>query len=547
MTAPLVILQARTGSQRLPGKALLDFHGLPLAVLAARRAGNRGARVIVATSCDLSDDALAETLRRHGIAVTRGPLDDVLGRFVAALGETPDAAPVVRLTGDNILPDGALIADVVADFEARGMDYVTTTDPASGLPYGCAVEITRAGHLRQAATEARTAHEHEHVTPAIRARFGVRVFTGHAGQGAGHLRCTIDCLDDFHALHRATPTATDLTARPWQDWVACLRTAPDAPCGRGPVRDLVLGTAQLGMSYGIARRSSPDAAEGGRMLRRAITEGVTHLDTARAYGESEALIGALHARGWEGRARVITKLSPLDELGPETTPAEAGARAENSMLRSRLALRSDRLDCVLLHRAAQLDAWDGAVFAEMERWQAEGRIGTLGVSVQSPEELRAALARDTVGHVQLPCNILDYRWDSMADDIRAARRDRGLVVHVRSALFQGLLGCDEPDLWRRAHVADAGAVTDWLAAEAARLGRESAVALGLAWARGLDWADGVVVGCDGLDQLHDTVRLFNQSALSQDEIVALASDRPFLELQSLDPAKWVGSRSQGGS
>jgi spore coat polysaccharide biosynthesis protein SpsF len=541
MTAPLVILQARTGSHRLPGKALLDFHGLPLAVLAARRAGNRGARVIVATSRDPSDDALADTLRRHRIAVMLGPLADVLGRFVAALGESPDAAPVVRLTGDNILPDGALIADVLAAFEAEGMDYVTTTDPASGLPYGCAVEITRAGHLRRAAAEAHGAHEREHVTPAIRARFGVRVFTGHAGQGAAHLRSTIDCLDDYHALHRATPAGTDLAAWPWQDWVAHLKTAPGAPRGAHPVRDLVPGTAQLGMAYGIARRGSPDGAEGLEMLQRAIIEGVTHLDTARGYGESEALIGALHARGWEGRARVVTKLSPLDELGPGATPGEARARAEASLLRSCLALRRDRLDCVLLHRAAHLDAWEGAVFAELERWQVEGRIGTLGVSVQSPDELRAALARDSVGHVQLPCNILDHRWDGMAGAIRAARRDRRLVVHVRSALLQGLLGCGDAALWRRAHVADADAVSGWLARQAARLGRESAVALGLAWARGLDWADGVVVGCDSLDQLHDTVRLFRQPALSRDEIAALAADRPHLAPSSLDPAQWAAA------
>lgn len=541
MTAPLVILQARTGSHRLPGKALLDFHGLPLAVLAARRAGNRGARVIVATSCEPDDDALADMLHRHDIAVIRGPLEDVLGRFVLALGETPDAAPVVRLTGDNILPDGALIADVVTDFEARGLDYVTTTDPASGLPYGCAVEITRAGHLRRAAADARTAQEREHVTPAIRARFGVEVFTGHAGLGAGHLRCTIDCLDDYATLHRATPAAADLSVRPWQDWVKSLGAAPDAPRDASPVSDLVLGTAQLGMAYGIVRRGSPDATEALEMLRRAITEGAPHLDTARAYGDSEAVIGALHARGWAGRARVITKLAPLDDLGSDATAAEAAARAEASLLRSCLALRSDRLDCVLLHRAAHLDAWNGAVFAVLERWQAEGGIATLGVSVQSPDELHAALARNTVGHVQLPCNLLDHRWEGMANAIRDARRDRGLVVHLRSTLLQGLLGRQEPDLWRCAHVADADAVTGWLARQAARMGREGAVALALAWARGLDWADGVVVGCDSLEQLHDTVRLFRQPALSRDEIAALAADRPHLPERSLDPAQWAAA------
>jgi spore coat polysaccharide biosynthesis protein SpsF len=194
----------------LPGKALLDFQGLPLAALAARRAGNRGAQVVVATSRDASDDALAEAMHGHGVPVVRGPLDDVLGRFVLALGETPDAVLVVRLTGDNILPDGALIADVLAEFEARGLDYITTTDPASGLPYGCAVEITRAGHLRMAAAQAPASPDREHVTPFIRRRFGVRVFTGHAAQGAGHLRSTIDCLDDYEALYRATPATIDL-------------------------------------------------------------------------------------------------------------------------------------------------------------------------------------------------------------------------------------------------------------------------------------------------------------------------------------------------
>ena len=542
MTDPLVILQARTGSRRLPGKALLDFHGLPLAVLAARRAGNRGARVVVATSDAASDDALAGTLHRHAVTVIRGPLDDVLGRFLLALGDTPDAAPVVRLTGDNILPDGALIADVLAGFEAGGLDYMTTTDPASGLPYGCAVEVTRAGHLRRAAAQAHTAHEREHVTPAIRARFGVRVFTGHAARGCGHLRSTIDCLDDYLALHRATPAGPDLTLWPWQDWVDHLKTAPSAPRGPRPVTDMVLGTAQLGMAYGIARRASPDASEGFAMLRRAITEGVGHIDTARAYGSSEVLIGRLLSQGWEGRTGIVTKLSPLDDVAREATPSEAAAKAEISLLQSRLALGGGDLDTVLLHRAAHLDAWDGAAFDTLRRWRDGGHIRRLGVSVQSPEELDTALEHDEIGHVQLPCNILDHRWDAIADRLRAVRRTRGLRVHVRSALLQGLLSSDDPGLWRRAHVGDAGAVTGWLARKAAALGRDGPVALCLAWARGLDWADGVVVGCDSLAQLQDTVRLFTTPALSQGEIAALAAGRPHLESRSLDPAQWHPAR-----
>lgn len=542
MTAPLVILQARTGSRRLPGKALLDFHGLPLAVLAARRAGNRGARVIVATSDDASDDALADTLRRHSIAVVRGPLDNVLGRFCLALGDTSDDAPVIRLTGDNILPDGALIASVLADFEARRLDYITTTDAASGLPYGCAVEVTRAGHLRMAEAQTYAGYDREHVTPFIRAQFGVSIFTRYAERGNGHLRSTIDCLDDFLDLFRATPATQDLTRWPWQDWVDHLKTSPSAPRGTRPVTDMVLGTAQLGMAYGIARQTSPDASEGLAMLRCAIIEGVSHIDTARAYGGSEALIGRLLSQGWEGRTGIVTKLSPMDEVAQDATPSAAAARTENSLLHSRLALGGGKLDTVLLHRAAHLDAWSRAAFNTLRRWRDSGHIQRIGVSVQSPEELDMALGHDEITHVQLPCNILDHRWDAVAERLREIRARRGLVVHLRSALLQGLLATDDPSLWRRAHVEDAWSITNWLSCKAAMLGRESIVALCLAWARGLDWVDGVVVGCDSLEQLHDTVRLFSAPALSQDEIIALAAERPHLDPNCLDPAQWHAGR-----
>jgi spore coat polysaccharide biosynthesis protein SpsF len=542
MMEPLVILQARTSSRRLPGKVLLDFHGLPLVVLAARRAGNRGARVIVAISDDTSDDALAGTLSRHGIEMIRGPLDDVLARFLLALGDTPDGVPVIRLTGDNILPDGALISDVLDDFEVRGLDYITTTDPASGLPYGCAVEITRAGHLRQSAAVSYTVSEREHVTPAIRARFGVRVFTGHAAQGCGHLRSTIDCLDDYHALHQSTPATQDLAHLLWRDWVQHLKTSPYAPRGPRPVRDMVLGTAQLGMPYGIARRGTPDAGEGLAMLRRAIIEGVGSLDTARAYGTSEAMIGTLMSQGWGGRFNIVTKLSPLDNISTDATASEAAAQAEISLLQSRIALGGGELDTVLLHRAAHLRAWGGAVLDTLCGWRYSGHTQYIGVSVQSPEELETALEHEEIDHVQMPCNILDHRWDAVTDRLRAIRRTRGLRVHVRSALLQGLLSSDDLELWRRAHVEDARPVTEWLAHSATALGHDGPVALCLAWARGLDWADGVVVGCDSLVQLHDTVRYFNAPALTQDEIAALAAERPQLDPSSLDPARWQVTR-----
>src|SRR5690349_24219800 len=101
-----VVMQARTSSSRLPGKAMLPIAGVPMVVLAARRAGNQGHQVVVATSDESSDDDLADLCESDGLAVVRGPLDDVLGRFVIASEDLDDADVIVRLTADNVVPDG---------------------------------------------------------------------------------------------------------------------------------------------------------------------------------------------------------------------------------------------------------------------------------------------------------------------------------------------------------------------------------------------------------------------------------------------------------
>jgi spore coat polysaccharide biosynthesis protein SpsF len=88
------VIQARVTSSRLPGKVLLPIRGHPAAVLAAQRAANLGLRVLVATSDHGTDDLLVAILREHGLPVVRGPLEDVLKRFVIATEDLPESTIV---------------------------------------------------------------------------------------------------------------------------------------------------------------------------------------------------------------------------------------------------------------------------------------------------------------------------------------------------------------------------------------------------------------------------------------------------------------------
>ena len=166
-TGPLLaILQARCSSSRLPVKVLAPLAGAPMIVRQIERLkrAERIDRLVLATSDDASDDALARVAVAQGIDVFRGSLDDVLARFIGALDAFGPAEQVVRLTGDCPLADPAVIDATIAHVTAAGVDYGSNTPPHRTFPKGLDVEVMTADALRAAAARASTPEEHEHVT-----------------------------------------------------------------------------------------------------------------------------------------------------------------------------------------------------------------------------------------------------------------------------------------------------------------------------------------------------------------------------------------------
>ena len=210
-----VVIQSRLTSSRLPGKALLTLAGMPLIELVARRAANTGHEVVVATSDEQYDRRIAEHLEGVGLDVVRGPLDDVLARFVTAAAGLSDTDRVVRLTGDNPVADGALVDELVAAVERSPHDYGRVD--IDRVPEGFGAEVFSAGVLREAADRARSAYDREHVTPWIRRSGGELLFVPDgAPTDLYAYRCTIDCLDDYDRVCGAFAGVEDPVAVPWQ-------------------------------------------------------------------------------------------------------------------------------------------------------------------------------------------------------------------------------------------------------------------------------------------------------------------------------------------
>jgi spore coat polysaccharide biosynthesis protein SpsF len=222
-----VVIQARTGSTRLPRKVLQDLGGHPVLewVVRAAQAATQIDTVIVATSTLAGDDVVADLAESLGVPVVRGSEDDVLSRYVAALDAYP-ADAIVRLTADCPLLDPTLI-DAVAGAWAGSPshDYVSTL-VARCLPRGLDVELVTARALR-AVDRIAVDHDRVHVTSLLYAQpTAYRLLGVCVTPPANDLRVTLDTREDL-ALLRALVAELPDAPPAWSDVVAVLRARPD--------------------------------------------------------------------------------------------------------------------------------------------------------------------------------------------------------------------------------------------------------------------------------------------------------------------------------
>ena len=195
----VAVVQARMSSSRFPGKMLADLRGRPVIdhVLDRVARARTVAHVVLATSDDPSDDALAAHAEAQGYAVHRGSLDDVLARFVGAATAT-GASVVVRVTGDCPLVDPALVDEMVTRFGRGGLDYLSNVSPPT-FPDGFDLEVLSVEALRAADELAASAPHREHVTLYIR-EHPERFVRGNHVNPRGDLssvRLSVDWPDDL--------------------------------------------------------------------------------------------------------------------------------------------------------------------------------------------------------------------------------------------------------------------------------------------------------------------------------------------------------------
>jgi spore coat polysaccharide biosynthesis protein SpsF len=199
-----IIIQARMGSSRLPGKVLMPIGGKPAirhVIDRACRCGNAD-KVILATTIDESDDLLAEYCEKNAIICFRGSHEDVLDRYYQAAidigAKTGDY--IVRITGDCPFIDPIVCDEVISLAKTPGVDYASNTIEET-FPDGLDCEVFTFDALLRMHKDAVLQYEREHVTQHIsrnKDKFTMRNFR--APENHKDERWTLDMPEDYDFL-----------------------------------------------------------------------------------------------------------------------------------------------------------------------------------------------------------------------------------------------------------------------------------------------------------------------------------------------------------
>lgn len=219
----VAVIQARTGSTRLPGKVLKDLAGKTVLARVLERVQRAKLinEVLVATTDLAADDAIVAECRRISVPVSRGDQDDVLDRYFRA-AQLAKADVIVRITSDCPLIDPQVTDKTIAAFIEASPDYASNVLERK-YPRGLDTEVMTVSALERAWRQAHQRYEREHVTPYIYehpAEFKLLSVTGDADYSAH--RWTVDTPEDLEFV-RAVYS----------------RMGPDAPFSGRDVLDLL--------------------------------------------------------------------------------------------------------------------------------------------------------------------------------------------------------------------------------------------------------------------------------------------------------------------
>ena len=227
----LIIVQARMGSSRLPGKVLEEVCGKTLLehLIVRLRRVKQADKIVIATTIKEEDIPIVDMCKKLDVPFYRGSEEDVLSRYYeAALHYKGDL--IVRVTSDCPLIDPSIVDKALTFYieNHNEIDYVSNNLKQT-YPEGMDVEIFPFSILKEAYEEPKRESEREHVTPFIKYNpIRYRLSNIEYSENFSHYRWTVDTSEDLHLITKILNTLyNDKPEFTMKDIVSVMKSNPE--------------------------------------------------------------------------------------------------------------------------------------------------------------------------------------------------------------------------------------------------------------------------------------------------------------------------------
>lgn len=222
-----VIIQARMGSSRLPGKIMKKILGKPMIDYVLERISKSSliSEVIIATSDKEENNYFIKYLESKGVKYYIGDEEDVLSRYYYAAKKF-NVENIVRITADCPLIDPLIVDNTIRKYFEDSVEYASNIFPRS-FPKGLDTEVFSFKALEKANYEATSKYDREHVTSYIRESEKFKLSNYLNDKDYSEIRLTVDWIEDFILIDKIFNSFTPNMFFNWTDVISVLDNNPD--------------------------------------------------------------------------------------------------------------------------------------------------------------------------------------------------------------------------------------------------------------------------------------------------------------------------------
>ena len=296
---------------------------------------------------------------------------------------------------------------------------------------------------------------------------------------------------------------------------------------------IILGTAQLGMVYGIANKNNEiNETNSKKILEIAVKNGINCFDSSTQYGNSEKILGEISQNFKKKPISIICKI-PKIKLKQNSSFDEIYYEVKKQIVNSCKNLKMNKMPIVLLHDPKDITNYNGLVVKSLIKLQTEGLIEKIGVSTYSPEDITEFLRIDEFDVIQIPINIFDLRLikNGLLDELKMQKK----IIFARSVFLQGLLFMQPNELPRKLKNAEKYLV------KLKKISNESKIdinEIAFKCVRDLDGITSLIIGIDNSEQLKENLEMINTKKLSKEIIDKIYHEFDNIPENIINPSKW---------